>query len=362
MKIARFLPFTTRLVVGISGVLAASFALAQTYPPAWNSSATYAVGDQIQLNGNVLRNVRATGPSTFKYSYWELWNVRANTNVMVGVGQTFSTLPAAWTYAKNARVSDGAYLHLYISTAKGNLDETFTAPFSLNQGSGALISIIGDNPLKINFTFNASNGFEVDTGRAFGSITGIELTGQNAYTGISATSLGVIGDISNTTVTGFGIGYYAFQGGSIHLENNVSVSTSGTGFAAGAAGAIVIADGLNLNGLGPGSSTCFYTNHNGTIVAENCILGASTGYGHGVWAENGGFIDVNGGNINDCTTACQADLGGRVSVRSGHLGTQHQSNTTDINVFDGGTVDANGAADNNLITQGTNDGSFVWTS
>jgi len=336
---------------------------AQTYPPAFSTSASYAIGDQVQLNGNVLRATHAVTPGGFKYDDWELWEVRANTVLVVGVSQTFTTLPLAWAYVKNARIADGAYLHVYISTAHGIFNESFNAPFSLDQGSGADITLTGDTKANINLTFTNSNGLVVDSGHSFGTISNITITGENSYTGITATTGGAIADISNVESSQFGVSVYAFQSGNVHVENTFSATTSGTVFAAGMDGSIVVANGLTINGTGAG--TCFYANHNGSIIAESCTVGTGTGtagFAQGVWAENGGFIDVNSGSINDCTLGCEADFGGRITIRSGSLGRTVHSNGEDMKVFDGGTIDATSAVGNGSNFVGSNDGSYIWTN
>ena len=64
-------------------VFSIAAASAQSFPPAWSSSATYVVGDQAQLNGNVIRCTHAN-TGGFKYDQWELWEVRANTVLKIG--------------------------------------------------------------------------------------------------------------------------------------------------------------------------------------------------------------------------------------------------------------------------------------
>ncbi len=144
----------SRLALALSAlvvfILVPGAGRAQSNPPAWSSSAVYAVGDQVQTGGNVYRAItKISSPSgtspAVDYTHWQLSQVLSNTTLLIGGGQTFPNLVTAWTYALYARVADGVYLHFYISTARGDFQEDFGGPFLLDHGSGARIAILGDN-------------------------------------------------------------------------------------------------------------------------------------------------------------------------------------------------------------------------
>ncbi len=161
-----------------------NLARAQSFPPAWSSSASFAAGDIVQYGGNWYRAMTALsadGPyPASAYGKWELNYVRSNTTLAIGAGQAFANLAYAWQFARNARIADAAYLHLDIVTTSGNFNENFNSAFSLDHSFGALISIIGDNPNNIilNFTGATSNGLTIDTGHVIGLVDNLVLTGS----------------------------------------------------------------------------------------------------------------------------------------------------------------------------------------
>lgn len=193
----------------------------QSYPPLWNVNATYDVGDMITLNGNVYRCTQAVSapggsPST-SYDHWELNEVRNNTTIIVGVGQPFPTLTKAWTYIENARVDQAAKLHLDISTVNGPYRETYSAPFSLDHGSGARISIIGDIPSNITLSFPSSNGFTIDSGDTFKLLQGVTVsqTASNPTYGIYATQNSALLNVTDVSFVGSSIPIFADSGANI---------------------------------------------------------------------------------------------------------------------------------------------------
>ncbi len=106
---------------------------AQTeFPPAYNNQAKYAVGDLVTDYGNMYRcEMAVTTPfldPSKNYQHWELYSVRNNTTIPIGVGQTFPNLQIAWNYVRNCRIAQAAYLHLSIVTSGGDFSETFSAP------------------------------------------------------------------------------------------------------------------------------------------------------------------------------------------------------------------------------------------
>jgi len=314
--------------------------LAQSYPPAWSNTATYSVGDQVQLNGNVLRAVVATpAPGSFIYSRWELWDVRANTTFMVGVGQTFTNLLTAWNYVHNARVADGAYLHLYISTAKGAFSETFTAPFSLDQGSGAQISILGDKPGNINLTFSACNGFAIDSGHTFGTLENLTMNGAATYTGVAASDLASITQIINVTVNGFGNSFTASRNANLYLPDIAATSYVQAIYAD--QGATINCPNIRLLQAEGFLGGDLFATRGGIIYANGASLSNAD---MGCHADYGGMIYAFNCSICGCITGCYATHGGRIYIENNKLGVNVGSgalvNETDLNAKSGGVIDA----------------------
>src|ERR1700722_20896691 len=98
------------LLAVLSGFAMLSSANAQTeFPPAYNNQAHYAVGDLVTDYGNLYRcQATVTKPyldPSKTFANWELFYVRNNTTLAVGVGQTFPDVLTAWNYVKNARVA-----------------------------------------------------------------------------------------------------------------------------------------------------------------------------------------------------------------------------------------------------------------
>ena len=295
---------------------------AQSYPPAWKSSATYAIGDQVQLNGNVLRATHAVTAGSFKYDDWELWDVRANTTIMIGVGQTFTSLQSAWTYVQNARVAEAVYLHLYISTAHGNLVDNFTGSFSLDHLSGARISILGDNAANIfmggTAGFPAGNGFTLDSGHSFGAISNIQIKGYgyndnppSAGNAISLSNNASIGDLAGVEMSYWTDGVCAAQGSSVHISKTVTVTNSENGMEATQNGQISIDSGWTSSGI---YLEALYAHLGGQISAEGCTI---SGAENGVHAEEGGIIDAAYCNISGCDVGANATLRGYINVAQG---------------------------------------------
>jgi len=135
----------------------------------------------------------------------------------------------AWQFARNARIADAAYLHFAIISQYQMFYETFSAPFSLDHSSGALISLIGDNPNSVYLEFPTSNGLVVDSGHSFSTISNVTIQGPTATDaggprGITATSGATIASITQTTITQCGIALYTDQNSSVSLGSNVEIS------------------------------------------------------------------------------------------------------------------------------------------
>jgi len=353
----RHLP--TKLLAALTLLTLAVIGEAQSYPPAWSNTATYVAGDQVQLFGNVIRAVKpSTVPGKFVYTNWELWEVRANTTVMVGTGQTFPTLEAAWTYAQNARVAEGAYLHLYISTAHGDYNGENVNGFVLDHESGARVSIIGDNRNNIRLGAPAgfsSNAFIIDSGHSFGTISNVSIGGKgvtNAGSGIFATGNASIADVSGIVVSGFGNGVFADQGASITLENTVALNSANNFSVRASRNAnILIKNGWTGSATG---AALLLATFGGDITAESCTLSAANG--SGALAEEGGIIDVAGSSINHCIVGAYAFDHGWIYALNCALGS---NSAWDFQAQDGGQIysDGSGMTANN-IDSGT--GSYIY--
>jgi hypothetical protein len=318
---------------------------AQTYPPAWKSSSTYAQGDQVQVNGNIYRALGAvsqSGPSpATSYAKWELYYVRSNTTLMVGVNQTFPTLVSAWNYALNAKVADGVYLHFYISSAGGNFAESFASPFLLDHGSGARMAILGDVAANDTLTFSSTNGFIVDTGHAFNTISGVSIvnsgTSQQYRDGLKADFQATVSSLSNVIFTGFGTSILATQGASVTALSSCSLSGNSPAVQASSGGSVVFPQGITLTG--PGNDTIytgFFAYDGGQIIAPGSIISS---FGDGILASTGGIVDAGSSTISNCIQGIEASANGTVEAGSSTIENCHYG----IYSHDSGDVDASSA-------------------
>lgn len=356
------------LAATLLSLLLSSRATAQSYPPVWTSSATYVAGDIVQYGGNWYRAMKAlpaAGPyPASAYGSWELNYVRSNTTLTIGVGQGFASLVYAWTFAHNARIADAAYLHFSIVTSKGAFSESFANSFSLDHGSGADISIIGDNYDQISLKFSSSNGFVIDSGHSLGLLMNIFLTGSANCTGLSATSGASLASVTGLIVAGFGTCVSATQNASINIGGDAGFESFETAISADQDASVLVGPYLSIAGTGVSSSTGLYANRGGVI---NCALAVGVGptienEGRGMWAENGGIIYAYYARVHGCGTGLKADLGGHVFAENSIANTQNGSfaaNGTDVKVFDGGVVDIlGGDYTTSSIDSGT--GSYIW--
>lgn len=345
-------------------LLVPSHSNAQSFPPAWSTSATYAAGDIVQYGGNWYRAMTALaagGPyPAAAYGKWELNYVRSNTTLTIGAKQSFANIVYAWQFARNARIADAAYLHLNIVTTYGTFNESFSAPFSLDHSSGALISLIGDTADAIVLTFPDINGFVVDSGHSFNAISNMILSGVavNSATGghgISATYGATIANVSDVHLENFGSGAYADQNGSIFLGNTVFVVQCYTAMTADHGGTITAA-GVSFI-LDGSAGPALLANHNGTITDESAGIENSSTNGVGALAENGGVIDVNSSLINGWSKGCEALYGGRITASNASFA----SNTVDLVAQYSGTIYAVPTTLDDGSSTGTDDGSYIWT-
>ncbi len=342
-------------------------ACAQSFPPVWNSTASYAAGDIVQYGGNWYRAMTAitthyVNPAT-TYGSWELNYARSNTTLLIGVGQSFSSLQNAWLFAHNARVADGAYVHFDIITTKGAFNETFTLPFSLDQGSGANMSIVCDHPANNTLTFSGSNGFTIDSGHAFGLLENLNLVGTPDYSGIYATNSASLTEAANCTVSGFGISCYASSNAALNLPDVFPTNFS-TALYADLGGTIsapnvrALDEHLNLYTYG------LLANRGGTIYADGATL---AGVNSGALAENGGLVYAYSSFIWGCAYGCVAQNGGRVFVEYATFGMNAGSGATanqnaDLSAYNAGIIDATRYQGTQPTVLGLGgDGSYVYT-
>jgi len=341
----------------------ASLTSAQSYPPAWSSSASYAIGDQVQLNGNVLRATHAVTPGGFKYDEWELWEVRANTTLMVGVGQTFTSLVTAWNYAHNARIADVAFLHFYISSVHGPFIQNFAAPFSLNQACGASISILGDNASKVQLGFGSSSAFTIDSGHKFGTLSNLAIEGvldDAPRYGIFATDASSIVAVAGCPISGYDIGVESDNNSTINLTTASSIT--GCKVAACQAylgGAINFTTGWTLDGSYGAAlvgQNGVLANYGGKIVASSCLI---QNVEFGAQAANEGVIDVDSATIKNTNYGIYCYPRGYAHAYSTKIS---QSLIEDIYCIDGSAVFAGGASYTTIEQNGSLDGSYIYTS
>jgi hypothetical protein len=328
---------------------------AQSFPPAWSTTASYAAGDIVQYGGNWFRSMKAQTPNTLSpattYTNWELNYVRSSTTLAVGVKQAFPLLINAWTFAHNARIADGAYLHLAISTAQGNYTQSGSVPFSLDHGSGADISIIGDVPANIQFAFTG-NGFTIDTGHAFALLSGVTIGGGSGAA-VYADGNASINEVSNTVIAKFQTGVEADQNASINCDATVQISGFDIGVVASRGGNISIAPGFSMMGTGQeGTSVGLLAGYDAHIDALACTIEDCE---YGVEVSAGAAVNVFVGHFNNCAYGLYALQRGYLEASKATLG----SNEIDVVCNTGATVDLVNAT---LVTHtlGTNDGSYIY--
>ena len=336
----------------------------QAFPPAWSSSKSYAAGDIVQYGGNWYRAMAALNAGSpypaSAYDKWELNFVRSNTTLTIGIGQGFPNLEYAWQFARNARIADAAYLHFSIVTTQGDFTEGFAAPFSLDHGSGALISILGDNENNISIKFTGSGGFKIDSSHSIASISNMAVVGASATIaagyGFSLFNGASIGELSNLTIQTFGWAVYASQNASIYIAPNTNVSACLNGMTADW-GSSILANGVEIGCIN-GPNTGLFADHNSTIVDKNgTIPRLSTAGGEGVEAADGGMIDVSGSTVNGWTYGCQAVNGGTIKIQNGTL---QQNTQYDLYAGYNGLIYAQGATVNDPTDVITSQGAYLY--
>ncbi len=331
---------------------------AQSYPPVWSTSASYAAGDTVQYGGNWYRSMKAQTPNSLSpattYANWELNYVRSSTTLNVGVKQAFPLLINAWTFAHNARIADGAYVHLAILTTYGKYSQSGGQSFSMDQGSGANISIIGDNVANILFTFGL-DGFTIDTSHSIALISGVGIVAPHGRA-FWASSGASIGRISNTTISNVGEGVEADTNASVSCDSSVSISGFVTAIAANNLGSVAVGSNASFDGGGKqNGDTCFGASWGGVVQAENCSV---TNCGYGAYVEEGGIANLDSSYFGGCGVAVLATIRGHVEAGHCTFGNP-AADTTDIVSNTGSTVDAPGATFA-TASVGNSDGSYIF--
>jgi hypothetical protein len=322
---------------------------AQAFPPVYSSSSHYVAGDQVQLNGNVFRAVKAVAghsPAS-DVTDWELNLVRSSTTLMIGAKQEFSTLAAAWAYAQNARVADGAYLHFYISSQSGPFNEQFQQTFLLDHASGARLAIIGDSVANDAFLFNGSNGFTLDSCHAFNTISGVSIQNQMAndttFDAIRVNSSAALGIASNVNFIAFNDALHAFQGGTATIGSNCQFTSLNNGLMADGGGIIIIAGDISISAATYGLAAQYGGIIEGLPSSVPTITAPM-----GLFAATSGVIILNDPQISNCTIfGCEAWDKGCIYLHQGTV----SGNRVDLNAWEGGYIDAyltfySSAADN----------------
>lgn len=355
VSVGRFLALVIFACFLLPGV-----AKAQSYPPVWNNTSNYVAGDMVTDYGNVYRCLKPVtthylDPSK-TYQDWELYYVRNNTTLVIGVGQTFPTLTAAWTYAQNCHIAEGAYLHLSISTANGNLNEDLGTSINLDQPSGASISIIGDNPNNIDFT--SLNGIQLDSGHELAVISGIQLTGTGIGNGITLTGNASIETVNGTNIAACANAISVDQGARIHCTKTVVLNDFETGVSATRQGSVVFDSGATFEGTGnSGTSVALYERNDGYIEAPAANISTC---GFGVLAAEGGVVNIEGATFISNNIGIQAIMKAQVEASHATFGTGNMKDVEyDVYCASGATVDAE-FSNLQTHTTGVNDGSYIY--
>jgi len=294
-----------RLCIGFAALaVLATTAFGQSFPPAWSSTAHYALGDIVQENQNYYRCTHAVTTPTLDpskaYFNWELWEVRLNTTVLIGTGQTFPTLQAAWAYGQCARISQGAYLHYYLVSTQGAHSETISSGLSLDHPFGASISIIGDSEAKnsLHIPFG-SNGITIDSGHALALISNVQLLGDDeAHVALTASDNSLI-SLSNCNVNGFDNCLHATFGAMLHLSPTVTFTGAGNS---------------------PVWRTAVLADFGGRVIMPGVTLDGQNNYWlqtTGIEASEDGYIDAQSCNVSYADTCVEARYMGQVDFTSG---------------------------------------------
>jgi outer membrane autotransporter protein len=184
------------------------------------------------------------------------------------------------------------------------LDLGLTGITGARGADGGLISLDGG---KIEITGDHSFGLFGDDGTvtAKGSLT-VSMTGLDSH-GVEARGIGSVEIDPNTIITtagGGGIGIFALAGGVV-TGKGIAITTSGilslSGFSAdGAAalGGIITLEDSSINTSGDDAKGLHVFDANSQIRGTNLTITTSGAAASGAEADNGGFIELNGGAIS----------------------------------------------------------------
>ncbi len=344
--------------------LAASMGHAQAFPPAFSKSSTYLAGDIAQYGGNWYRAmtpITANGAyPAAAYGKWELNFVCSNTTLTVGAGQMFANLVYAWQFARNARIADAAYLHLNIVTTSAPFSETLSTSFSLNQDSGDLISIAGDDATKITL-HSTSDGpaFVLTKHHCIGSLSNLTITGpQNIGTGLE------VEDGSNLTASGLTLPEFAVGAITIgvSMATLYQLTTADCVHPVEAdSAACLTAPSLNCTYSQPQMGTGILADHQSTIdVSYSTITNVANGAptGTAVSADHGASIDLEYSTLHNFSVSLAATNGARIFAQNSDL----INSITDASASFAATVSLVGAMNTGGEQLGTNDGSYIYGS
>lgn len=313
---------------------------AQTVPPAWNSMATYALGDLVEAYGNIYRCTHAVSTPNVNpskaYTNWELYFVRTNTTLLIGKGQTFPSLATVWSYCMNSHIAQSAYLHLSIDTAQGDFTEAFSVPFSLDHPFGANISIIGDHENNIAISFYNSNGLTLDGGHSFGSISGLQLIStpdlNDVYNGVVING-GTLSGLSSVGIQGFNVPVLAEYGARVTMSDETIPQTS------------------------PDNSPTYGVDatYGSVVNMEGCTV---SGCLVGIEVRNGAILDITGGTISSNFTGIETQVNGQADASNA---TFTGNSTFDMSALTAGIVEVNGASYDHSKTNTANGGAIFTT-
>jgi hypothetical protein len=287
--------------------------LAQTSPPAWNSTTSYKIGDQVNFGGSVFQclvNETTSHPTPHTPS-WDINFVYTGTfTIPVGPSEPFKTITAAWNYIAYARVANNAAIEIKLDPT---YSETFSSSFSLDHPYGSKISIVGTGAGQVaNFTSSAP-GFTLDSGHTLAGLEGLKIneTDPNVVAGaagIQVSQNAVLSQLKNVTIYGFNYGLMATSGGTIDNASGITFQQFIFGGAEATNGGIInFASGLTINGEVVMTTTApFYgvLADGGSITCPNANIGNCEG---DFCAEHGGKIFAVGSTATSPTTAVYND-------------------------------------------------------
>jgi hypothetical protein len=317
---------TMKLLVLVFPLLFAGPANAQSgTPPPWSASGTYAPSNLVVgSDTNIYRAVHASttsnhpDPTKDIGSYWELFSAMVPTALKLGVGQRFSTtLEAAWRFIQHATISYSSPVTINIITTLGPFAESnIASTLSLNHAFGSHIKIVGDNKANIHFSFAANvNGFSLDQGHSFGSLSGISVQGTGTQD--SGLGLHVLGgstlNASNLDVHGFHIDLLV-EGSSKAWLSGLVLGAFNAAAAQASTHSFLSCGGASINGTSSGKLGLL-ADSGSTILAPSCSISNVTLIGFQVL--DGSVMEVQGAHATNCGTGFEADAHSTLNAVNG---------------------------------------------